>query len=413
MAEDHQTIEHDSADYGLDTVLFDVWDSTILPMLTIPDIFHLCGVSRKVRRLLFNEWTFKRLCKCRYQLSPCLNVPYVQAAKCLYLATSIATLHVTTSEFTRNCIADGNYDLVLSQKNRMMVLLLSLSLKPYARSSNPTALARLSSVIGKSCRSVDAWCALVPKLSPKVIHDNCTASTKQDEFGMNTYFLEDVINLLFETCGSSIEEFQTAIIKYIENDISELSSYLPYLNRSWRLVEIGKGHYTVLKSYPQRMSIWGDRDQARLRQGWTYNPYNLTNSHDSSNPDACMFINFVEDHLANHSVIRLMIMGSLSTSYAEDYFRAYLEYYMIFICLPASTRPSHDDLFRGLGDYLLLASAESHAKKKWTRSELLHAMIQYGSEPDCNATRPIHVTGRGFLRRILSMLRNLLRIRVN
>ena len=63
MAEDHQTIEHDSADYGLDTVLFDVWDSTILPMLTIPDIFHLCGVSRKVRRLLFNEWTFKRLCK--------------------------------------------------------------------------------------------------------------------------------------------------------------------------------------------------------------------------------------------------------------------------------------------------------------------------------------------------------------
>ena len=63
MAEDRQSSEHESVNYGLDSVLFDVWDTNILPLLSIPDIFQLCGVNSDVSRLLFNEPTFKRLCQ--------------------------------------------------------------------------------------------------------------------------------------------------------------------------------------------------------------------------------------------------------------------------------------------------------------------------------------------------------------
>ena len=72
MAEDHQTMEDELVDDGLNAVIFDVWDSILLPMLSIPDIFHLCCVSRYIRRLLFNEPTFKRLCLVRTVAQSCV-----------------------------------------------------------------------------------------------------------------------------------------------------------------------------------------------------------------------------------------------------------------------------------------------------------------------------------------------------
>ena len=53
----------ESIKHGLDSVVFDIWQASILPMLSIPDIFQLCGTTRKLRLLLFDEYTFKRLCQ--------------------------------------------------------------------------------------------------------------------------------------------------------------------------------------------------------------------------------------------------------------------------------------------------------------------------------------------------------------
>ena len=60
--EDNNSRKMELVDHGLESVIYDVWDTSILPFLSVPDIFQLCGVSKKVRRLLFNEWTFKRVC---------------------------------------------------------------------------------------------------------------------------------------------------------------------------------------------------------------------------------------------------------------------------------------------------------------------------------------------------------------
>eukprot|EP00117_Sycon_ciliatum_P005367 scpid98286/ scgid0218/ len=62
--EDHcQLVDPVSVEYGLDSVLFDVWQATLLPMLSVADIFQLSGTSRRLREMLLNEYTFKRICQ--------------------------------------------------------------------------------------------------------------------------------------------------------------------------------------------------------------------------------------------------------------------------------------------------------------------------------------------------------------
>ena len=188
-------------------------------------------------------------------------------------------------------------------------------------------------------------------------------------------------------------KFQTTIINYIENDISELESYLPYLNRSWRLVELAKCYFIAMKNEPDMTLIWEETDQARFRHNWTYNPYVhwLIDPQDSSNFDALIFIDVVEDFAAYHSVLPLLIKGSLSTSQPDDYLIAFLEYCNIIACSPWSTCSRLDAIRRGLGSYLLSSSSSSnsHSKKKWTRLELIHAMIPYGRRHGSNATQDI------------------------
>eukprot|EP00117_Sycon_ciliatum_P021647 scpid79574/ scgid18910/ len=413
MAEDGQSSDHETVKYGLDSVLFDVWGTIILPLLSIPDIFRLCGVNSDVRHLLFNEPTFKRLCQFRYQLSPCLNMSYIQAARTLYIATRISTLYFT-DPFAENYIAGDDYPFVLRQKLRMMVLLSSLSLKPPARSGNTAGWACMRHAQDHHETARHA-CNLVPRLTPEKIQEHCPPSAYQDADGQVLYKLEDVSNLLFVTCGS-VDEFQTTIIDYIEKDITELTSYLPYLNRSSRLVDLGKGYFNALKSNSTWISLFQVSTHAALRQDWTYNPFNMLCSYNPANPDAFTVIKLVEKLARNHSAIQLLIMGSLSTLQAEDYFSAFLEYKYTLRRLPPSTCPSIDAISRGLGNYLLSSSAESHSSKKWTRSELLHAIERYGNElalTHARTTRPFSFAGRELLHRVRSFVRNLVFPRAN
>ena len=51
VSEDLQVTEQCPILHELDSVSFDVWQDTLLPMLSILDIFRLCGVSRNVNPL--------------------------------------------------------------------------------------------------------------------------------------------------------------------------------------------------------------------------------------------------------------------------------------------------------------------------------------------------------------------------
>eukprot|EP00117_Sycon_ciliatum_P030975 scpid103893/ scgid24317/ len=55
-------MEQEAVEPVLNSVLFDVWEAAVLPLLSLVDIFQLCGVTRDVRELLHNENTFRRLC---------------------------------------------------------------------------------------------------------------------------------------------------------------------------------------------------------------------------------------------------------------------------------------------------------------------------------------------------------------
>eukprot|EP00117_Sycon_ciliatum_P049396 scpid102794/ scgid35018/ len=84
--EEKEPSELDSVQNGLESIPFDVWQERLLPMLSIRDVYRVCGVTRKIREMLYNEYTFKRLCEHRYQLCPRVGVQYIQRAKDFYIA---------------------------------------------------------------------------------------------------------------------------------------------------------------------------------------------------------------------------------------------------------------------------------------------------------------------------------------
>lgn len=61
--EEKEPSELDSVQNGLESIPFDVWQERLLPMLSIRDVYRVCGVTRKIREMLYNEYTFKRLCE--------------------------------------------------------------------------------------------------------------------------------------------------------------------------------------------------------------------------------------------------------------------------------------------------------------------------------------------------------------
>ena len=60
LGEYHELLSESSN--NLDHLAYDVWFESVLPCLDVRSIFRLCGVSRKLRKLLLTEQTFKAIC---------------------------------------------------------------------------------------------------------------------------------------------------------------------------------------------------------------------------------------------------------------------------------------------------------------------------------------------------------------
>eukprot|EP00117_Sycon_ciliatum_P038945 scpid70413/ scgid28857/ len=325
---------------------------------------------------------------------------YIQIAKVMYIATRVASLHHSSSAEFRNCVILCDDLSVFQHKKRSIVQLSSLALRLPENVNTPpswTSTGQLRSLAQKPCLFVDEACTHLPNISPTLIETTCNVETG---FLLlpSLYRLEDLVKLSFDRC-SSIEQYQTAIIKDIEKDSSEMVQYLSSTNRSSRLVCIAKGFYSAAKRDSILVSLVKDDHLIAqltecLADSWTYNPFYhkaIVNATIDVVPGDDTFATrqWIDETAwlaTRHSVINLLIKGILRTEQAEDYFTAILEYTKLWKSLPQSSRPRRDDLYSGLGTYILGSSQASDSHRIMSSVELLDAMQRYGSELAANAS---------------------------
>ncbi|XP_065194045.1 uncharacterized protein LOC135825237 [Sycon ciliatum] len=381
---------HESGVNGLESVQFDVWQDILLPMLSIQDIFQLCAVSKSMQRLLLNEYTFRRLCLHRYQLSPYLDVPYIRIAKSLHIADQAASMFDSGDESSLDYLDC----LTFNCRRRSTVQLLCLALKPFPIFSRIPSCKK-SGLLYPPFKNATLFpedaSEDLPTISPIMIRESCTTVDPLKPFEGRMYLIGDIANLLFETCGS-LEHYQEAIINCLEEDMSLLLECLPYVHQSWRLVELAKGLLSLAKSDAKICSYLGlDGPDlgAYLSSVWTYNPYlcwclleNQDDILDYFDPVILtnQWVKKVANLGSNHSVVNLLIIGRLRTSQVDDYFTAIIEHEDLVTHWPQPRRPNRHDLYLGLGSFLLSSSQGQQYRKEWTKEELLDAMMRYGYE---------------------------------
>eukprot|EP00117_Sycon_ciliatum_P007212 scpid90619/ scgid10419/ len=319
---------------------------------------------------------------------------YIQIAKVMYIATRVASLHHSSSAEFRNCVILCDDLSVFQHKKRSIVQLSSLALRLPENVNTPpswTSTGQLISLAQEHCLFAEEACTYLPNLSPMLIKQSCNVQTG---LYATMYRLQDVVNLSFESC-SSIEQYQRGIIKDLEKDVSEMVPHVSSANSYSRLVCIAKGYYNTVRR--DAIAISSLRDgyymthlTKYLANPWTYNPFYhfLINYGNSDIPDTFaskQWISATALLATRHSVINLLIKGILRTEQAEDYFTAILEYTKLWKSLPQSSRPRRDDLYSGLGTYILGSSLGSDSQKILTQVDFLHAMKQYGDELVANA----------------------------
>eukprot|EP00117_Sycon_ciliatum_P027297 scpid94291/ scgid22213/ len=210
---------HGSEANGLEAVHFDVWQDILLTMLSIEDVFQLCAVSKSMQELLLNEYTFRRLCMQRYQLSPHLDVSYIGTAKILFIADKVASMC---------CPEDDDYyrnnERLLDFKGDAIVPLLSLALNPpdtvglTPRWTNAHLLHPLVKEIDLVEHDALHY---FPSIPEGMLLERCTPIYSNPSFQ-----IEDITTLLLEICGS-VEQYQEAIINSLQKDMPRLEFYLP------------------------------------------------------------------------------------------------------------------------------------------------------------------------------------------
>eukprot|EP00117_Sycon_ciliatum_P004988 scpid97676/ scgid9122/ len=204
-------MEQEAVEPVLNSVLFDVWEAAVLPLLSLADIFQLCGVTRHVRDLLHNETIFRRLCQNRYQISPNLKLSYITVAKHLCIATRVSRIRVSKPGTGHYCVLDNDdphrHNQVFNQKLRMIVQLSSLELiSPKAHAIirySPPQSKPLTETLWLSSEATSSY---LPNLPTSLIEEKCRAGEGA------RYRLADVTSLLLEICGSH-ELYQTCILK--------------------------------------------------------------------------------------------------------------------------------------------------------------------------------------------------------
>ena len=276
----------------------------------------------------------------------------------------------------------------------MSVKLSALALKKHTRLGVADSGAS-GPIVEEQLLSADDACLCFPHISPKQVYDKCRASP--ETIGQVMFRLEDVADMFLEQCGC-VEEYQEAIVNDFEKDIPSLVKLLPYVNRSWRLAELARAFYKVAKN-DLNLSFLEEEEQYsfthRIFLHWMYKYccYVGVRNINSPTDDKLVVstgIEAVTKLATKHSVLTLIIGGTVRLVQAEDYFTAVLEYEEIWKGLYQSTRPNRDDIYGGLERYLRLSSPTGLlSNKKWTKGELRDAMVRFGIELVRNITETL------------------------
>ncbi|XP_065177090.1 uncharacterized protein LOC135806826 [Sycon ciliatum] len=390
----------------MESAVFDVWPGHLLPLLSLRDIIQLCGTSKHLRALLFDEYMFSILCRQRYQLRPRLDVSYIDAAINLEIVTGVASVHHSHCIDTMRCIYGSNVDVALvgREKKQSIITLSCLELMLPAQLSDTTSWdsAGLFRSLAEShlLHAVEDR-EFLPNLLLKDVDRKLEEMEEEalDDFNFEPlqYLFRDVTDLFMR--DGSEETCQEVIINSMEALIARLNKYMPYVNRSRRLVEIAHSLHDLAQTDATLLSALGledlnaiplpDDDDDDDDDEWTdsYNPYyhcdinycdnyNLGEEMDKSRSLIDMAAKLSE----KHSVLRLLIMGRLKTLNPENYFMALNEYEQFWNSLSESSRPSRKVLCSGLGSHLLSSISGLPDQKLWTKLELVDAMKNYGKE---------------------------------
>ncbi|XP_065193806.1 uncharacterized protein LOC135824999 [Sycon ciliatum] len=337
----------------------------------------------------------------RYQISPNLKLSYITVAKHLCIATRVSSIHKSVYGSGLDCVVfrDDPHDRykVFKQKYSMFVQLCSLALMP--STGQAQTIMRYSLPLSKPLISMLSLSSKVtsfylPNLSISMIEKHCRVWGQPAKCR-----LEDATNLLLEMCGS-YEEYQTCILKNLEQDNPETASFLKYSNRSCRQVELAKCFEIVSRRDPElllslRCENLIPTPPQHISTRWSYNSYDYIKIKEGDSDLSVdvlathNWINFTEQLAEHHSVLKLLIKGSLRLSHSEDYFVTVMAYDKLWHSLPQCFRPSRDVLYRDLGSYLLSTVPRVQCEKELTKEELLNAMERYGEMIVDSATREV------------------------
>eukprot|EP00117_Sycon_ciliatum_P047901 scpid49569/ scgid34175/ len=373
----------------LDCVLEDVWIEVLLPLLSIRDIFQLCAVNRRIRDLLLNECTFRRLCQQRYQLSPSLNSSYISAAKTLYISMSVVS--VDTNLLWDICWfspRDFCCEGLLSSTSRFHIHL--------HRSQLLVQLSSLALTLHETSGHAIHWnkAGLLlhhQELTARNVNALLPAEMKSVSGGT----LENVTKLLHKRFDSH-ERYQQALLDRLEQDVQKLLPHLPMAYRYSRLIELAHCFHSAVARDPTMYSTivrdtsYGTVIPQPLRTcTWTHHQdlhwksvyeFRSTPEIDIHVLGTRNWISVAAQLSHDHSVMKLLITGDLRTSQMNDYFEAVTEYNSIWKDLPVSTRYSRAVMHNELGAFLLSSTSASDSRKEYTKMELVNAMVMLGKK---------------------------------
>eukprot|EP00117_Sycon_ciliatum_P043900 scpid49739/ scgid31731/ len=379
----------------LDCVLEDVWIEVLLPLLSIRDIFQLCAVNRRIRDLLLNECTFRRLCQQRYQLSPSLNSSYISAAKTLYISMSVVS--VDTNLLWDICWfspRDFCCEGLLSSTSRFHIHL--------HRSQLLVQLSSLALTLHETSGHAIHWnkAGLLlhhQELTARNVNALLPAEMKSVSGGT----LENVTKLLHKRFDSH-ERYQQALLDRLEQDVQKLLPHLPMAYRYSRLIELAHCFHSAVARDPTMYSTivrdtsYGTVIPQPLRTcTWTHHQdlhwksvyeFRSTPEIDIHVLGTRNWISVAAQLSHDHSVMKLLITGDLRTSQMNDYFEAVTEYNSIWKDLPVSTRYSRAVMHNELGAFLLSSTSASDSRKEYTKMELVNAMVMFGKNLADEAT---------------------------
>eukprot|EP00117_Sycon_ciliatum_P026053 scpid72408/ scgid21475/ len=379
----------------LDCVLEDVWIEVLLPLLSIRDIFQLCAVNRRIRDLLLNECTFRRLCQQRYQLSPSLNSSYISAAKTLYISMSVVS--VDTNLLWDICWfspRDFCCEGLLSSTSRFHIHL--------HRSQLLVQLSSLALTLHETSGHAIHWnkAGLLlhhQELTARNVNALLPAEMKSVSGGT----LENVTKLLHKRFDSH-ERYQQALLDRLEQDVQKLLPHLYLVYRCSRFMELAHCFHSAVARDPTMYSTivrdtsYGTVIPQPLRTcTWTHHQdlhwksvyeFRSTPEIDIHVLGTRNWISVAAQLSHDHSVMKLLITGDLRTSQMNDYFEAVTEYNSIWKDLPVSTRYSRAVMHNELGAFLLSSTSASDSRKEYTKMELVNAMVMFGKNLADEAT---------------------------